>query len=62
MDKIKNRENSGVSVHVHGNRVNKLRFADVSTFILLNRAMRKLENCRIQSTNCIQKVHDMECI
>jgi len=28
MDKIKNRENSGVSVHVHGNRVNNLRFAD----------------------------------
>ena len=26
MDKIKNRENSGVSVH--GNRVNNLRFAD----------------------------------
>ena len=28
MDKIKNRENSGVSVHVHGIRVNNLRFAD----------------------------------
>ena len=28
MDKIKNRENSGVSVHVQGNRVNNLRFAD----------------------------------
>ena len=28
MDKIKNRENSGVSVHVHGNRVDNLRFAD----------------------------------
>ena len=28
MDKIKNRENSGVSVHVHGNRVNNPRFAD----------------------------------
>jgi len=28
MDKIKNRENSGVTVHVHGNRVNNLRFAD----------------------------------
>jgi len=27
MDRIKNGENSGVSVHVHGNRVNNLRFA-----------------------------------
>jgi len=28
MDEIMNRENSGVSVHVHSNRVNNLRFAD----------------------------------
>ena len=28
MVRIKNRENSGVSVHVHGNRVDNLRFAD----------------------------------
>ena len=27
-DKIKNKENSGVSVHVHGNRVNNVRFVD----------------------------------
>jgi len=55
MDKIKNRENSGV--RVHGNRVNNLRFADDIDIIEQSN-----ENCRIQSTNCIQKVHDMECI
>jgi len=30
----------------------------LKTLILLNRVMR---NCRIQSTNYIQKVNDMEC-
>jgi len=59
MDKIKNRENTGESVH--GNQVNNLRFADDINII---EQSKNLINCRIQSTNYIpvQKVNDMEWI
>ena len=55
MDKIKNRENSGVHRVVIERTTSDL----LTTLILLNRAMR---NCRIQSTNYTQKVKYMECI
>ena len=46
MDKIKNREDSGVSVH--GNRVNNLRFADDIDII-----EQRMRNCRIYGSRLI---------
>ena len=60
MDKIKNRENSEVFMLFFMFMVIEWTTSDLlTTLILLNRAMR---NCRIQSTNYIQKVNDLECI
>jgi len=42
MDKIKNRENSGVSVHVNGNRMDNLRFAD--DIDIIEQSNEKLQN------------------
>jgi len=58
MDKLKNRINSGVSVHVYGNRVNNLKFDDDIDII-------EQSNEKLQDT--VDKLHTesacyMECI
>jgi len=44
MDKIKNIENSGVSVHVHGNGVDNLRFAVADNIDIIEQSNEKLQD------------------
>ena len=57
MNKIKNRQNSGVSVH--GNQVNNLRFAD--DIDIIEQTNEKLQDT-VENLHIEQKVHDIECI